>query len=273
MRRRCGTGCARSSNSPWPTTPGPGSSTPTGPGTRFPPMKGVNAQQALQDLAIGRSRRRRDVEVLHGHGALRGDRGPSRQPARRRQLADGAGDSLRGPASPAGRPRRRQRSSAAGRHPAAGATSRSPEPAGIAAADAIVRAAGGAVWRRAGNGELEVVLVHRARYDDWSLPKGKVDPGETDEQAALRGGPGGVQRRGSPRAGAADDDLPGPQRQAETGALLGHDASPAGKPPAPTRSTRPPGSRWPRPGSRLTYARDVAVLDALTGRLDGRRGP
>ena len=35
-------------------------------------------------------------------------------------------------------------------------------------------------------GDLEVVLVHRPRYDDWSLPKGKVDPGETDEQAALR---------------------------------------------------------------------------------------
>ena len=35
-------------------------------------------------------------------------------------------------------------------------------------------------------GGLEVVLVYRSRYDDWSLPKGKVDPGETDEQTALR---------------------------------------------------------------------------------------
>jgi 8-oxo-dGTP pyrophosphatase MutT (NUDIX family) len=50
----------------------------------------------------------------------------------------------------------------------------------------VVRAAGGAVWRRRPDGGLEVVLVHRPRYDDWSLPKGKVDPGETDEQAALR---------------------------------------------------------------------------------------
>jgi 8-oxo-dGTP pyrophosphatase MutT (NUDIX family) len=50
----------------------------------------------------------------------------------------------------------------------------------------VVRAAGGAVWRRAAGGGLEIILVHRPRYDDWSLPKGKVDPGETDEQAAVR---------------------------------------------------------------------------------------
>jgi 8-oxo-dGTP diphosphatase len=32
----------------------------------------------------------------------------------------------------------------------------------------------------------EVAVVHRPRYDDWSLPKGKLDEGETFEQAALR---------------------------------------------------------------------------------------
>ena len=48
-----------------------------------------------------------------------------------------------------------------------------------------VRAAGGVVWRR-GPAGIEVVVIHRARYDDWSLPKGKVDPGEDDEQAARR---------------------------------------------------------------------------------------
>lgn len=51
----------------------------------------------------------------------------------------------------------------------------------------IVRAAGGVVWRRAPDtGEIEVVLVHRPSYDDWSLPKGKNEAGEPDEQAALR---------------------------------------------------------------------------------------
>jgi 8-oxo-dGTP diphosphatase len=48
-----------------------------------------------------------------------------------------------------------------------------------------VRAAGGIVHRTT-NGEAEVLLVHRPRYDDWSLPKGKADPGESDEQTALR---------------------------------------------------------------------------------------
>jgi 8-oxo-dGTP pyrophosphatase MutT (NUDIX family) len=49
----------------------------------------------------------------------------------------------------------------------------------------IVRAGGGVVWRH-GPGGLEVLLIHRPRYDDWSFPKGKVDGGESDEEAALR---------------------------------------------------------------------------------------
>jgi 8-oxo-(d)GTP phosphatase len=35
-------------------------------------------------------------------------------------------------------------------------------------------------------GALEVAVIHRPRYDDWSLPKGKVDPGETAPVAAVR---------------------------------------------------------------------------------------
>jgi 8-oxo-dGTP pyrophosphatase MutT (NUDIX family) len=49
-----------------------------------------------------------------------------------------------------------------------------------------VRAAGGVVHRSRPDGTLEVLLVHRPRYDDWSLPKGKADPGETDEDCARR---------------------------------------------------------------------------------------
>ena len=50
---------------------------------------------------------------------------------------------------------------------------------------AEVRAAGGVVRRRV-DGRTETVLVHRPRYDDWSLPKGKLHDGESFEEAALR---------------------------------------------------------------------------------------
>ena len=50
---------------------------------------------------------------------------------------------------------------------------------------AVVRAAGGLVVRKLGDA-LEVLLVHRPEYDDWTLPKGKVEPGESDEECALR---------------------------------------------------------------------------------------
>jgi 8-oxo-dGTP pyrophosphatase MutT (NUDIX family) len=49
-----------------------------------------------------------------------------------------------------------------------------------------VRAAGGLVTRTVGDGELELLIVHRPRYDDWTLPKGKAEPGESDEACALR---------------------------------------------------------------------------------------
>jgi 8-oxo-dGTP diphosphatase len=50
---------------------------------------------------------------------------------------------------------------------------------------AEVKASGGVVWRRGARG-IEVALVHRPRYDDWSFPKGKLDAGETWEACALR---------------------------------------------------------------------------------------
>jgi 8-oxo-dGTP pyrophosphatase MutT (NUDIX family) len=39
---------------------------------------------------------------------------------------------------------------------------------------------------RAGRDGLEMVLVHRPRYDDWTFPKGKAHLGESDEDCALR---------------------------------------------------------------------------------------
>ena len=55
----------------------------------------------------------------------------------------------------------------------------------------VIRAAGGVVWRRApgANGAeaaLEIAMIHRPRYDDWSLPKGKLASAESHLEAAVR---------------------------------------------------------------------------------------
>jgi 8-oxo-dGTP diphosphatase len=50
----------------------------------------------------------------------------------------------------------------------------------------LVRAAGGVVWRQEAGGRLETALVHRPKYDDWSLPKGKPEAGEHPLQTAVR---------------------------------------------------------------------------------------
>lgn len=45
----------------------------------------------------------------------------------------------------------------------------------------MIKAAGGVIVR-----DGQVLLVHRVRQEDWSFPKGKLEPGETWEEAALR---------------------------------------------------------------------------------------
>jgi 8-oxo-dGTP pyrophosphatase MutT (NUDIX family)/phosphohistidine phosphatase SixA len=47
-------------------------------------------------------------------------------------------------------------------------------------------AAGAAVWRRSSSGDVEVAVVHRPHYDDWSLPKGKPHSGELLPVTAVR---------------------------------------------------------------------------------------
>ena len=51
---------------------------------------------------------------------------------------------------------------------------------------AQVRAAGGIVLRAGPDRRLEILLVHRPGHRDWTLPKGKTEPGESDEDCALR---------------------------------------------------------------------------------------
>lgn len=50
----------------------------------------------------------------------------------------------------------------------------------------LIRAAGGIVIRPVANGRFEVACIFREARGDWTFPKGKLDPGETFEQAALR---------------------------------------------------------------------------------------
>ena len=55
----------------------------------------------------------------------------------------------------------------------------------------IINAGGGVVWRKrtssSTNGPaIEVLLIHRPKYDDWTLPKGKSDPGESLPETAVR---------------------------------------------------------------------------------------
>lgn len=49
-----------------------------------------------------------------------------------------------------------------------------------------VRAAGGLVCRKREDGMLEILVVHRPAYGDWSYPKGKLERGETEAEAAVR---------------------------------------------------------------------------------------
>ena len=85
----------------------------------------------------------------------------------------------------------------------------------------VIRAAGGVLWRP-GPAGIEVAIVHRPRYDDWSMPKGKLDDGEHPLHAACRevveetGVRPAVGRR-LPHAGV--HARPGPQ----DGRLLGDD--------------------------------------------------
>ena len=50
----------------------------------------------------------------------------------------------------------------------------------------VIRAAGGVVYRKTPKGKIRVLMVHRQQYDDWTLPKGKADNGESPEETAVR---------------------------------------------------------------------------------------
>jgi 8-oxo-dGTP diphosphatase len=111
-----------------------------------------------------------------------------------------------------------------------------------------------------------VVLVHRPRYDDWSLPKGKVDPGESDEIAALRE----VEEETTVRATLGQElpttvylDRSGKQKRVRYWAMTVEEGSPSG-------ANEVDEAVWvpleEAPGM-LTYVHDADVLDALLGAI------
>lgn len=129
-----------------------------------------------------------------------------------------------------------------------------------------VMAAGGVVWRRNGASEIEVILVHRPRYDDWSLPKGKVDPGETDEQAALRE----VEEETCVVAALGPElptttylDRSGKHKRVRYWAMTVVSGAPAGA----NEVDRAEWVDFDEATRRISYERDVMVLRALPGAL------
>jgi 8-oxo-dGTP diphosphatase len=128
---------------------------------------------------------------------------------------------------------------------------------------AEVRAAGGAVWRANASGAgIEVLVIHRPRYDDWSLPKGKCEPDESDEDCARREV---MEETGFECELGAE--LP-PTRYRDR---HGRDKVVRYWAMAPTAGAFEPGDEvdrveWLAPTAaahRLTYEHDHAVLDAL----------
>ena len=127
-----------------------------------------------------------------------------------------------------------------------------------------VRAAGGLVVRDGADGGPEVLVVHRPTYDDWTFPKGKAEPGESDEACAVRE----VEEETGLRCSLGRElpsteyvDARGRQKRVrywlmrvESGAVVFlHEVDDA---------------RWlgvDEAASTLTYARDVQLLGALSG--------
>jgi 8-oxo-dGTP pyrophosphatase MutT (NUDIX family) len=125
----------------------------------------------------------------------------------------------------------------------------------------MIRAAGGVLWRPSSDG-VEVALVHRPRYDDWSLPKGKIRGGEHPLLAASREvrEETGIEPILGPRLPTRHYHTPQGPKTVDYWAMRGYDGS-------FTATAEVDQCVWlPRAQarSRLAYPDDDHLLDALT---------
>jgi 8-oxo-dGTP pyrophosphatase MutT (NUDIX family) len=131
----------------------------------------------------------------------------------------------------------------------------------------VIEAAGGVVVRDGPAGP-EVLVVHRVRRDDWSLPKGKLDPGESPRSAAVRE----VEEETGVRA-VIDHELPstryqvdGVPKRVRWYRMTPIDGDPARRDPDHEVDQ---ATWWPVAHARttLTYPHDRTLLDGI---LDAR---
>lgn len=123
-----------------------------------------------------------------------------------------------------------------------------------------VHAAGGVIWRE--RPRVEVAVIHRPRYADWSFPKGKREPGETDTDCALREiaeETGLVCDLGAELRPVRYVDRHGRAKQVRYWAMQARGAAPGWDDEVDVLC-------WLRPvraARLLSYERDVAVLDSF----------
>jgi ADP-ribose pyrophosphatase YjhB (NUDIX family) len=127
---------------------------------------------------------------------------------------------------------------------------------------ATIRAAGGVLWRDAPGGEREIALIHRLRYGgDWTLPKGKLEEGETWRDGALREvqEETGYPVKAGALLGAATYDVKGAPK-----VVVYFHMALAGSERTPLDADEVAEVRWLRPADaleKLTYPLERALLE------------
>jgi 8-oxo-dGTP diphosphatase len=131
----------------------------------------------------------------------------------------------------------------------------------------MIRAAGAILWRQGADG-VDVALIHRPRKDDWSFPKGRLEPGEDVQDAAVR-----EVREETGLTPSLGTRLP-PRFYLKGRRLKRVDYWTATTDPEPFRpNSEADMLEWlslPEARRRLTHRRDQRLLDAFARRMPAR---